>query len=72
MIRRKVLEEIQLEPVWGNLKHNIKRAEIVFTSKSSDKVPIQKILDYLGDEQQDFFLGCDVQVEDEVKYGDKE
>ena len=60
LIRRKVLEEIQLEPVWGNLKRNMKRAEIVFTSRSSDKVPIQKILDYLEDEQQDFFLGCDV------------
>ena len=29
-LRRKVLDELEIEPVWGILKHQIKRAEIVF------------------------------------------
>ena len=46
-IRRKLLQEIQLEPVWGTLKHNTKRAEIVFIRKGRDKIQIDQILDIL-------------------------
>ena len=60
LMRRKILEEIQLEPVWGTLKHNIKRAEIVFIRKEKDKIPIDLVLDNLKDEKVDFFFGCDV------------
>jgi hypothetical protein len=54
-----------MEPIIGILKHNIKRAEIVFIrNPDGDAAQVEEILDILEDDLEEFFFGCDVSFAD--------
>ena len=50
-----------MEPIIGILKHNIKRAEIVFIrNPDGDAAQVEEILDILEDDLEEFFFEFDV------------
>ena len=67
ILRSRVLDQLETEPVWGILKHDLKRAELQFSlTKAPQEVEgepalrLENIMETLGDDLSDFFFGCPI------------
>lgn len=67
VLRRQVLDQLETEPIYGILRHEIKKAELHFSLsrapaevEGESSIRLENLLGLLGDDLGDFFFGCPI------------